>query len=504
MPRRFALILAAALALAVPGSALAGTLASLSSSSSVRSSFGLPVNIQCPAQCQAIEGSPLRVIVAADTALQVYYGGGSDGQVFPPRFPRGEAGTYLGVDGVQYNPDSHSVFSQAPVSGSGSAADPFTVVTQVQVGPESLGIRLVETVRMVTGEPWFRIDRRVTNTGAQAKSVRLFHFADFYLQGSDRGYGYFDPATGAVGGQNEAGDFFQAFIPITPATGFVEGRLTDVKAAVRTAAEGGPDLPNAIRGPGDPANLVDNAAALQWNVTVPAGASRTVSDFWSFGATPQIPPVTPPPAVTAVTPASVAPGGTLTITGSGFGSTPGTVGVGGVPARVVSWTDTRIVVVVATRTPSGRRDVIVSRAGEVSDPFAVTVAALPPAPNLAQTIPFPATIAAGPARVTFPRRMSLRSLKRSKCVRVAVRSNRPARVLVTIFSGNRSIRLFGQKRVVFRSKGRKVVCIRVPARAKTFDVRTPLRFAVGWKLGARPRAGEPSPKPKIRDIVLVP
>jgi hypothetical protein len=140
----------------------------------------------------------------------------------------------------------------------------------------------------------------------------------------------------------------------------------------------------------------------------------------------------------------------------------------------------------------------------VSDPFVVTVAALPPAPNLARTIPFPATISAGPARVTFPRRMSVRSLKRSKCVRVAVRSARPARVLVTIFSGNRSIRLFGQKRVVFRAKGRKVVCIKVPARAKTFDVRTPLRFAVGWKVGARPRAGEPSPKPKIRDIVLVP
>jgi hypothetical protein len=148
--------------------------------------------------------------------------------------------------------------------------------------------------------------------------------------------------------------------------------------------------------------------------------------------------------------------------------------------------------------------VIVSRGGEVSDPFSVTVAALAPAPNLARTIPSPATIAAGPTRVTFPRRMSLRSLKRSKCVRVVVRSTRPARVLVTIFSGNRSIRLFGQKRVVFRSKGRKVVCIRVPARAKTFDVRTPLRFAVGWKAGARARVGESSPKPKIRDIVLVP
>jgi hypothetical protein len=484
VPRSFAFILAAALALILPASALGGA--------------------RCPEQCQTIEGSPLRVVVAADTSLQVYHGGGTSGQVFPSGYPRGEAGTYIGVDGVQYTPSSHSVFSQAPVAGSGTSADPFTVVTQVQVGPDSLGIRLVETVRMVNGEPWFRIDRRVTNSGTQSRTVRLFHFADFYLQGSDLGYGYYDPATGAIGGQNEAADFFQAFIPITPATGFIEGRLTDVKDAVRVAAQGGPDLPNSVRGPGDPANLVDNAAALQWNITVPAGATRTVSDFWSFGVAPQIPAITPPPTVGAVGPATVTPGGTLTVTGTGFGGVPGTVSVGGVPARVVSWTDTRIVVQVGTGTAPGRREVIVSRGGEVSDPFSVTVAALAPAPNLARTIPSPATIAAGPTRVTFPRRMSLRSLKRSKCVRVVVRSTRPARVLVTIFSGNRSIRLFGQKRVVFRSKGRKVVCIRVPARAKTFDVRTPLRFAVGWKAGARARVGESSPKPKIRDIVLVP
>ncbi|MEW6582462.1 MAG: hypothetical protein AB1416_06855 [Actinomycetota bacterium] len=128
-----------------------------------------------------------------------------------------------------------------------------------------------------------------------------------------------------------------------------------------------------------------------------------------------------------------------------------------------------------------------------------------PAPNLQSTIPSPTTVSAGPTQATFPGRVSLRSLKRSKCVKVVVRTTRPARVLATIFSGRRSIRLFGQKEVLFLVPGRRVVCIMVPLRAHTFNVRTPLRFALGYRLGtAPPRPGARRPRPVIRPIRLVP
>jgi hypothetical protein len=129
--------------------------------------------------------------------------------------------------------------------------------------------------------------------------------------------------------------------------------------------------------------------------------------------------------------------------------------------------------------------------------------ALVPA-DLATGIPSPRDVRAGPAVATAPSVISLRSLRRSKCVTVLVASAKPARVLVTIFSGRRSIRLFGQRLVVFTAPGRRDTCIRVPARAKTFDVRTPLRFAVGYALGARPRRGEPVTRPAIRPVRLVP
>lgn len=129
-----------------------------------------------------------------------------------------------------------------------------------------------------------------------------------------------------------------------------------------------------------------------------------------------------------------------------------------------------------------------------------------PAPDLSRTIPSPQVVTAGPTGATVPGRISLSSLRRSKCIRVVVRTKKPARVLATIFSGRRSIRLFGQKEVLFRSApARRVVCIRVPLRAHTFDVRTPLRFALGYRLGTKPRRrGERLPTPAIKRIRLIP
>jgi hypothetical protein len=61
--------------------------------------------------------------------------------------------------------------------------------------------------------------------------------------------------------------------------------------------------------------------------------------------------------------------------------------------------------------------------------------------------------------------------------------------------------------VTFRRPGRKIVCIAVPRRARTFNARTQLRVAVGVALGAVDRAGaprEPRLPPVIRPIRLTP
>jgi hypothetical protein len=371
----------------------------------------------CPGQCQTIDSSPLVVKASADTAIQIFYGGEPQGQVYPANSEHGNSGTWIAVDGQTIGPGTFTELGQSGIGGNGSPGNPFTVQTVVGVGQS--GLRLTETIRLVSGQPYFRIDRRIDNLSGVGKDASVFHYADFYLRGSDRGFGYFDPSTLSIGGQTPAADFFQIFTPITRPSHYEEGRIGDVFGRLSGVATGGPPLADTYLPPPDQANIVDNGAALQWNVRIPAGGSRIISDFWSFGVTPQVP--------------------------------------------------TRALV-----------------------------------PDLSRTIPNPQTLRAGPTRARLPGRISLRSLRRSRCVLVLVASQRPARVLVTLFSGRRSTRLFGQAFVRFAFPGQRTVCIRVPLRARTFNLRTFLRAALGYKLGPNRRRGEPSPRPTIRPIRLVP
>lgn len=118
-----------------------------------------------------------------------------------------------------------------------------------------------------------------------------------------------------------------------------------------------------------------------------------------------------------------------------------------------------------------------------------TVAAPPSSAGTPDTsgIPSPKVIRKGPAIFVVPKKPSLATLRKTKCVNVRVQSTVPAAVNVAIFSGRKSVRIFGQQVVRFTVPGKKLVCIRVPLRARTFDVRQPFRFAFAYKLGAHPK-----------------
>lgn len=107
-----------------------------------------------------------------------------------------------------------------------------------------------------------------------------------------------------------------------------------------------------------------------------------------------------------------------------------------------------------------------------------------------QVVDNPRTIRNGPATAVAPKGVLLTKLKRTKCVNVRLTVTEPARILVAIFSGSRSIRVFGRKVVRFDAPGSRVVCVKVPFRAKTFNVRTPARIAIAVRKGAAPRRGE--------------
>jgi sugar lactone lactonase YvrE len=85
------------------------------------------------------------------------------------------------------------------------------------------------------------------------------------------------------------------------------------------------------------------------------------------------------PTVSSVTPASVPPGGNVTVQGFGFGTTQsgGQVTVNGYAANVTSWSDTNIAAILSIGTPNGNDQVVVTARSATSNAFPLAV---PPAP----------------------------------------------------------------------------------------------------------------------------
>ncbi len=111
--------------------------------------------------------------------------------------------------------------------------------------------------------------------------------------------------------------------------------------------------------------------ATSITVNVPSGASSGPvlvsaggldSNEWNFNVVP---------SVISVSPTSGSAGTQVTILGSGFGATPGTVWLGSTPGSVVSWNSSQIVATVAANAVSGVAEVQQSGFSSNSVPFTV-------------------------------------------------------------------------------------------------------------------------------------
>lgn len=250
---------------------------------------------------QTISGNPLTINVGSDNSFQVFttlvpgqgqffpsgnttvadYGVFVDraGTLFAPAFSTHTGGTATG--GIGTNTPWTSV-SISPVSGTGTAADPFTVV--VVNDAAATGLRTTMTVTYVNGENFFRKAIAVSTTDGTPYDV--FLGGDIYLANSDAGVPF--TQSGAVGGQDcgVPPTYTILMIPVTPADRFSARGYSTVWSEIGAGL-----LSNIIN-----TGCQDNGAALQWQNRTGAA---TINAATSFGA---IPPIVNPPASTAPIP----------------------------------------------------------------------------------------------------------------------------------------------------------------------------------------------------------
>ncbi len=174
-------------------------------------------------------------------------------EFFPADVIPADAGTFIAMGGVLYAPDftnhdntaTDNTFpnipftpvSQTPVTGSGTAADPFKVITVVGVATTELVIQQTDTY--IAGREYYTTEIMISNTGAGTASGVLYRAADAFLGGSDTGYGFTEAFSGnrnAVGCSVNANNMppgkIEEFIALTGGNNYFQDRFDTVWSAI--------------------------------------------------------------------------------------------------------------------------------------------------------------------------------------------------------------------------------------------------------------------------------
>jgi uncharacterized repeat protein (TIGR01451 family) len=251
---------------------------------------------------------PLTNIFLSDVLnCQVDHSGDADHEFFGG--VPGACATEIATGGHIYGPDSipagndpggYTPVSQTAVTGTGTGADPFQVITVVDVGVAAdashpiANLRITETDTYVVGTESYRTDVQVKNTASIALGVSaqaattfvLYRGGDCFLQSSDNGFGDFfttGPNAGQVGchasddGGVTPGLRIERWIPITAGSAAMEAGYADVWSAMSSMNP----FPNTCLC----SSYIDNGAGLSWSGSLNPGETATYSHLTVFSPT---------------------------------------------------------------------------------------------------------------------------------------------------------------------------------------------------------------------------
>lgn len=254
----------------------------------------------CLAQTIVSAGPITRITIGEDNALQVHRIEFSSGQIFSSSTEPADGGFF-----VRFSDGTVNGFNgSASAAASATQSLPFTPVSQTLSGdglsitsimrqtqaPGGAMLELTQTTSYKTGDNFFHISNRLKNASSTPLTIDAFAAADIFLADSDRGVGFHDAGTGAVGGINRTGNYHIFFQP-DPAALAPSHFQESVFSAIWSAIGAGGHFSDSVRGPtvsapfdADP-NYIDNGIGLEWQaVTIPAGATATVGYYAGFGS----------------------------------------------------------------------------------------------------------------------------------------------------------------------------------------------------------------------------
>ena len=257
------------------------------------------------AQQVITSAGPLTNIYLNDNlTCQANHTGDSSGEFFGGTDP-GACGTFLSTGGVDYGPTvpagnsrtDYTPVSQSPVTGTGTAADPFKVVTVVDLA--ATGLRITQTDTYVVGQENYRSDIAVTNSSGGALNATLYHAGDCFLQDSDVGFGFADSSTSAIyctkNANNSPPDRIEGFAPLSPGSHYIEDFFGTVWDAIDAAGTQFPDTCQCT-------SEIDNGAGLSWPIAIAPGETVTRSLVTTFSPTGVVFGDTTPPSLTLTDP----------------------------------------------------------------------------------------------------------------------------------------------------------------------------------------------------------
>jgi PKD domain-containing protein len=320
---------------------------------------------------RSIGGNPLAINVGDDMSFQIFNAAvPGSGQIFPTACQTtGDMGVFVRIGTTLYAPNfaehpcgsatvplgaatAWTPVSISSVTGTGTAADPFSVVVVADAG--STGLRLTMTVTYVNGENFFRENYAFTSTSGPV-TFTVYSGADIFLADSDEGVPFYDATSGSPGGKDCATPptYTILFIPLTPADAYTADSFGTVWFQI-----GSGSLPSTVS-----AECQDNGAALQWsNRSVGPNSPLTIQTAASFGTIPTIAQF----RVDTVTPSSGNPGQTVTVVVTGIGFQAGTTFNFGAGITVNSTTinspsQATLSVSIAPGVTTGFRDIVATQ-----------------------------------------------------------------------------------------------------------------------------------------------